>query len=279
MRIVVLAENTSAADKLFAEHGLCLYIEHKHNKILFGTGASAIFIENAKRLGIPLSEVQSVVLAHNHTSCAGGLEAFLKINPSASVYIKKSAATDCAEKSGLIRSRTGLPGSFFKSAKVNCIKFESFSEVCGDFFLVSNEYSDEASNPDKRFFIKRDRKWQHDDFSGETFAVCFPGRRRDGCVILTACSHSGITGIIKTVKKLWDVPVIAVVGGFGFMSSNINKTACSADTVKSVAGELDELDIGYIYTCHCTGIKGYDIMKELLGDQIQYLHTGEELEF
>ena len=43
--------------------------------------------------------------------------------------------------------------------------------------------------------------------------------------------------------------------------------------------ELSKLGTGSIYTCHNTGRKGYDIMKEILGDRLQYLRAGEELEF
>ena len=279
MRIVALSENTATTDKLFAEHGLCLYIEHGGEKILFGAGASGLFLENAHRLGIPADEADALVLPHNHTSCAGGTEMLVKKIPSVRIFIKKSAAADCAEKGKLFRTRTGLQSSFFKSNKLKCVQFAEFSEVCPDFFLVSNEADSPAENAEKRYYIKRGKKWVRDDFSGETFAVCFPSRRKDGCVILTACSHCGIVNILKTVRKLWDVPIKAIVGGFDFMGGNINKISCSADTVKQICDELSKLDVGYIYTCHCTGRRGYEIMKETLGEQIQYLHTGEELEF
>lgn len=174
MRIVALSENTAAADKLFAEHGLCLYIEHNGKKILFGTGASAVFLENAKRLGIPAQQAHAIVLPHNHTSCTGGAEALLRRNPSAKIYIKEAAAHDCLEKNGLLRSKTGLSSSFFKSDKYDCVRFSSFSEVCPDFFIASNEEAESALAIDKKYYIKRDKKWVRDDFSGETFAVCFP---------------------------------------------------------------------------------------------------------
>ncbi len=279
MRIVCLSENTAVTDKLFAEHGLCLYIEHGGKKILFGASSTAAVFENAVRLGIDADNIDALILPHNHTSVAGGTETFIKKNPAATIFIKKEAATDNAEKSGILRSRTGLPYSFFKANKLKCVEFTAFSEVCPDFYIASvNKY---AENPcsDKRYYIKKGRKWVKDDFSGETFAVCFPGSRKDGFVILTGCSHNGIVNIVKTAREMWDAPVIAVVGGFSMMSGNINKINCTAEAVRQTATELAQLDTGYIYTCHCTGRKGYEIMKEILENQIQYLHTGEELSF
>jgi 7,8-dihydropterin-6-yl-methyl-4-(beta-D-ribofuranosyl)aminobenzene 5'-phosphate synthase len=32
------------------------------------------------------------------------------------------------------------------------------------------------------------------------------------------------------------------------------------------------------YTCHCTGIPQYEIMKKVLGDRLHYLHAGDKLE-
>lgn len=279
IRIVVLSENTAANDKLFAEHGLCLYIEHNDKKILFGSGSSALFLENAKRLDVPAESADALVLTHNHSSMSGGTEVLIKRNPAVSIFLRKDYATDCGEQKGIFRSRTGLPSSFFKANKLKCVLFTAFSEVCKDFYIASVKRYEKAHSNDKTYYIKKGRKWEKDDFSAETFAVCFPGRRKDGFVLLTGCSHSGIINIVKTACEMWDAPVIAVIGGFNFMGSNINKISCSADEIKYTATELQKMDIGYIYTCHCTGRRGYEMLKETLGNQIQYLHTGEELKF
>ena len=51
MKMVVLVENSSRC-RLCAEHGLSVYIEYKGKKYLLDTGATALFAENAKELGI-----------------------------------------------------------------------------------------------------------------------------------------------------------------------------------------------------------------------------------
>lgn len=38
LRIVSLSDDETADSKLFSEYGICLYIEHGRNIILFGTG-------------------------------------------------------------------------------------------------------------------------------------------------------------------------------------------------------------------------------------------------
>jgi len=47
MKIVTLIENLVYKQGLIAEHRLAIYIETEHLKILFDTGQSALFIQNA----------------------------------------------------------------------------------------------------------------------------------------------------------------------------------------------------------------------------------------
>ena len=51
MRIVTLLENDSLRNDLKSAHGLSLYIEHNHKKILFDIGPGNQYIKNAKKLG------------------------------------------------------------------------------------------------------------------------------------------------------------------------------------------------------------------------------------
>lgn len=282
MRIVTLIENTSVNDKLYNEHGFSLFITHNGINFLVGTGSTGKLADNAKRMKLPLESVNSVVLCHNHTAETGGLDAIFKINPSVSVYAKAACAKDCYIKSGLFPSQTGLPAGYFKKHADNFILYSKFSQVEEGFFLASVEVLQENNiNRDKTSFIRKGRKLVQDDFEQESFCVVFPNKRQNaGCVIIAPCAHLGIVNIIKTVQMRWSgVPVLAVIGGFHLMGKNRNKLNCTGEYVENLARELRISDVGTIYTNHCTGFKGYEILKEKLGDQIQYLSTGEELEF
>ena len=127
-------------------------------------------------------------------------------------------------------------------------------------------------------FIKDLGRYVPDDFSGECFAVCFPGRRRDGFVLITGGAYTGIAGMINTAKRLWDAPVLSVVGCFAY-TNRLGKQTVQQSHIAKSADELSGLRTGSIYTCHNTGRKGYEIMKDILGDRLQYLRAGEELNF
>src|SRR5208283_4510236 len=66
-----------------AEHGFSMLVrilsEGKSNCVLFDTGSSPDgIIENAKRLGLKLNEIECIVLSHGHYDHFGGLLSVLK---------------------------------------------------------------------------------------------------------------------------------------------------------------------------------------------------------
>ena len=62
-QITTLVENCVYGRKLQAEHGLSLYIETPQYKLLFDTGASDLFIRNARLLDIDLRQVDYLILS------------------------------------------------------------------------------------------------------------------------------------------------------------------------------------------------------------------------
>ena len=62
------------------KHGLCFYIKTKKHNILFDVGPNNLYIKNAEKAGINISDIDIVVISHGHYDHGGGLQAFLKIN-------------------------------------------------------------------------------------------------------------------------------------------------------------------------------------------------------
>jgi 7,8-dihydropterin-6-yl-methyl-4-(beta-D-ribofuranosyl)aminobenzene 5'-phosphate synthase len=91
MIIKTLVENTSISEKLGSEHGLSLYIEANARKILFDVGSSGLFLENAKKLNVDISDVDYLIISHGHDDHGGGLKAFLQENTKAEVFLQRLA--------------------------------------------------------------------------------------------------------------------------------------------------------------------------------------------
>ena len=63
IKITTLVENSVYGKGLQGEHGLSLLVDTGEHRLLFDTGASDLFIRNARILGIDLKEVDFLVLA------------------------------------------------------------------------------------------------------------------------------------------------------------------------------------------------------------------------
>lgn len=88
-KITTLAENSVYGKGLQGEHGLSLLVEAGEHKVLFDTGASDLFIRNARLMGVDLTDVEFVILSHGHRDHTGGLHTFLKMNSRAKVVCKQ----------------------------------------------------------------------------------------------------------------------------------------------------------------------------------------------
>ena len=91
MKWTVLSDNRTHSSNLFTEHGLSVYLETDRYRLLLDTGASDVFIRNAKQLGIDLSMVDYVFISHGHSDHAGGLRHLLEINEKAKVIVSPDA--------------------------------------------------------------------------------------------------------------------------------------------------------------------------------------------
>ena len=74
VRIVVLNDNRKNNPQLENEHGLSLYIEVDGYKILLDAGQTDIFKKNAKKLGVNLDDLDTIVLSHGHYDHGNGLK-------------------------------------------------------------------------------------------------------------------------------------------------------------------------------------------------------------
>ena len=89
MKIINLMEDTKGIEGCKFEHGLSFYIETKQHKLLLDTGATDAFLENAKYMGIDLTQVDTVILSHGHYDHSGGILPFSQINAKADIYMQK----------------------------------------------------------------------------------------------------------------------------------------------------------------------------------------------
>ena len=272
IKVIPLVENTTSDKNLGKKHGLCLYIETARHKLLFDVGPNGLFLENAAKLGIDISQIDAVFLSHGHTDHAGGLKAFLGANEKAKIYLRKTAAEPhyikvCGIPFSVSADKSLISGNrFVFTDEVTKIDEELtvFSDVKPIFPLPSS---------DKKLFMKRCGKIIPDDFGHEqSLIVNVNGEKYLFC----GCSHAGIVNIRNKADEVSDGEISAVFGGFHLYNPPTGKYE-SIDFIAKTAAELAKTRSDY-YTCHCTGEKAFEQMKPVLGERLHYFRTGSVFE-
>lgn len=256
MKIIALVENTTANENLTCEHGLSLYIEANNRKILFDMGQSSLFAENAKKLGIDLSQVDVAILSHGHYDHGGGLKTFLEMNAKAPVYISKFAFGQYYNGT---EKYIGLDISLKDNERI--IFTEGKVEIAEGITLYHG--NDRKKNFDLGSFglnKKEAAAFVPDDFLHEQY-LCM--KEQDKRVLISGCSHKGILNIVE-----WFQPDV-LVGGFHFSKLPLD------GKLEEYAKILDGYDTEY-YTCHCTGMEQYQFMKKYM-KHLNYLATGNQM--
>ena len=65
-----------------------------------------------------------------------------------------------------------------------------------------------------------------------------------------------------------------VISGFHLMKNEYSKD--DVENIKAIATELKAMDTAF-YTGHCTGLQAFDIMKDIMGEKLHYIHSGDEI--
>ena len=270
LKWTVLSDNRSDDSRLSTEHGLSILLDTERHKILLDTGASDVFIRNAEQLGIDLSDVDYVFISHGHSDHAGGLRYFLEHHQKAQVIVSPDA----------------MSGKFFSNRKAS--KLERFSKR-GNLHSITTEWpeidkdrlvlTDQtceileglhviAHIPQTHPMPKGNRNlyvqdahgdYIHDDFRHE-LALYVDG------LLFTGCAHSGLENILAACP--W--PVHSVVGGFHLLDGQETD-----DEIKALAQRLKaKYSETQFYTSHCTGDHVFEVMKDVMGEQLQSFRCG-----
>ncbi len=82
-RITIIYDNEAYTEGLIADWGFACKVEAHGRTILFDTGAKGdILLANMEKLEIKPEEFDEVFISHDHWDHTGGLETFLKLNPT-----------------------------------------------------------------------------------------------------------------------------------------------------------------------------------------------------
>jgi 7,8-dihydropterin-6-yl-methyl-4-(beta-D-ribofuranosyl)aminobenzene 5'-phosphate synthase len=254
-----LATGGEVPDPLLAEPGFSALVRVEKNgrgrTLLFDTGVTPTgMVENVRRLGLSLQDVEAIVLSHGHWDHVTGMEGVVRALGSTGLPVLihpefwsrrriHLPGLDPAELPST--SRPALEGAGFE-----IIEDRQPSFLLDGSVLITGEVdrTTEFETGFKGHEALRDG-WQPDPLilDDQALVLRLPER---GLVVLSGCGHAGIVNTVRHAQRLTgQQKIAAIIGGFhlsGPMFEPITGPTVSA---------FDELDPSLLVPAHCTGWK------------------------
>jgi 7,8-dihydropterin-6-yl-methyl-4-(beta-D-ribofuranosyl)aminobenzene 5'-phosphate synthase len=212
----------------------------RERTLLFDTGVSPTgMVENMRRLGLSLGDVEVIVISHGHWDHVTGMEGVARTLGRAGLPVMihpefwsrrriRFPGLDPAELPAT--SRSALEGAGFEIVEEREPSFLLDGSV-----LVTGEVdrTTEFETGFQGHDAYREGGWQPDPLILDDQALVLRLRER-GLVVLSGCGHAGIVNTVRYAQKLTGQQAIAaVIGGFHLVarcSSRSSHRPCAPST-------------------------------------------------
>lgn len=265
MEITVLVDNNTLIGRYFqGEPALSFFIEDNGKKILFDTGYSDAFINNARKMRINLYDLDYVVLSHGHLDHTWGLSSLIKLFTEATyekidfkqpvivahpeIFVSKSK-NDFKEIGSLL-SEDKVARSFSSKLSRNPVWLTEKLVFLGEIERKNAVEGHRVMGQIHRGNIEKE------DFMVEDTALAY--KSSNGIVVITACSHSGICNIIEQAKSVCqDERIIDIIGGFHLLNP-------SSEQLNFTLEYLSKIKPDVIHPCHCTNLQAKIALSQVV---------------
>lgn len=249
------------------EWGFSALVEADGRRILFDTGLRPdTVLLNAQSMRIDLSNVEEIVLSHNHADHTGGL-----VNLREQLAPRNERALRLAHVApAIFWERPGASGEWamapkkeaFESAGGRFVEHERAVEIHPGIWLTGpvprrhpeKNYGFWVDGLHKAGRVRSPSGLAEDDIPESMSLVI---NTEEGLVVISGCGHAGLINTLEFAKEITGAETVhAAIGGFHLLQ------ASDADLVWT-ADKLVDLDLGHLVGAHCTGLEPVYRLRDL----------------
>jgi 7,8-dihydropterin-6-yl-methyl-4-(beta-D-ribofuranosyl)aminobenzene 5'-phosphate synthase len=273
-RITVLVENTASGPGLLAEHGLAYWIEYDDRRVLLDSGQGGVIAGNAYKLGVPLREIDALILSHGHYDHTGGVAEALKTDRPVAVYAHPAAfARKFTRNSDGTARDIGVPYPSEKAIRDSRNRLIATTQptVVFDGLTATGPVPRMSGFEDTggQFFL--DEACTQRDPLEDDQSVFFDTNK--GTVVLLGCAHSGIINTLHYIRLLTDNrPIRTVIGGMHLIGA-------SPQRIERTIEELQRIGVERLVPAHCTGMPATVALWNAFPGRCQPCPLGTRFEF
>jgi 7,8-dihydropterin-6-yl-methyl-4-(beta-D-ribofuranosyl)aminobenzene 5'-phosphate synthase len=254
MQITVLVDNTTLIDRYFqSEPALSLLIEDAGRKVLFDCGYSGVFLDNARKMGVRLSDLDAVCLSHGHLDHSWGLEALTRHLCEERLEGRPCARPSLLAHPAAFRSiRDGGNPELGPLLEPDKLARHYDLRLCAAPAALSERLLFLGEIPRRHEFEAAAGIGVKDGEDGPDHVpddTALAWRGDDGLVIVTGCSHAGICNIVDhAVALTGESRIQDIIGGLHLLSP-------SAERLNRTVKHLRALAPRSLSPCHCTDLQ------------------------
>jgi 7,8-dihydropterin-6-yl-methyl-4-(beta-D-ribofuranosyl)aminobenzene 5'-phosphate synthase len=263
LTITTLVDNAPYDKRLGVEFGYSLLITYGKHNIMFDTGYSNLFLQNAKKLAIDLNIVDTVVISHRHKSHSGGIPHLVRVLKNETEFIiepryfqKFSKNINGKISYGYIDYIESIEQYLSKHKKIIVNNSKLFYKE-NIYFLLPNDTL-EHKYPLNKFNIRN--------------ALAMIIDTLKGLFVFIGAAHSRLSMILDLIYENFPNKPIEVI--FGGINVNFKRER----DVEIVRNSINKIKIKHFELSHCSSKKEYEFLKELV-ENVYFNGAGKVLRY
>ena len=219
-----------------------------------------------------MTQVDIAFLSHAHNDHCGGLEAFLKLNDRAKVYMQKAVWGQYYVVTPSKCAYIGMDAVLknYEDRFVLCDGVQKLDEELTVFSAVPGRELWSGANDTLREKIGED--YPRDAFRHEQDLLVTENGKT---ALFAGCAHCGIVNILKSAEDVLGRAPDAVFAGFHLYNPSLGKSEPD-ELVDAVGEKLRGDKVAHYFTGHCTGKEAYERLKRKLGDRLGEMPAGSD---